>query len=258
MLWERTCGIFFLPATNLLRTEVYGLTARFFDSYFELDDDTGLPMLDLRLKDQFWQLIQAGLKSKDSTARKYGVYIFKRVIDLTTKITTPNNIEWTHFFKWEDDKSQAYQNLYEDFFLLYDIMHENVLHLVDPILPRFELLLFSSDPAIDPSWWTLLLYRGFQNEAMSVRKRILEYVFGFETKQSLLAVARQYDFLFGVFFAAIDTTSLYTVSTLGAMVSPTGEMLRGFIRKLIEAVEDTDEKVIVVFYVYNENSSNPF
>ncbi|KAI9277942.1 hypothetical protein BC943DRAFT_298425 [Umbelopsis sp. AD052] len=246
MLWERTCGIFFLPATNLLRSEVYGLTARFFDSYFELDDDTGLPMLDLRLKDQFWQLIQAGLKSKDSTARKYGVYIFKRVIDLTTKITTPNNIEWTPYFKWDDDKSQAYQNLYEDFFLLYDIMHENVLHLVDPILPRFELLLFSSDPAIDPSWWTLLLYRGFQNEAMSVRKRILEYVFEFETKQSLLAVARQYDFLFGVFFAAIDTTSLYTVSTLGAMVSPTGEMLRGFIRKLIEAVEDVDEKTTLI------------
>ncbi|KAH8553159.1 hypothetical protein BGW37DRAFT_488649 [Umbelopsis sp. PMI_123] len=246
MLWERTCGIFFLPATNLLRSEVYGLTARFFDHYFELNHDTGLPMLDLRLKDQFWQLIQAGLKSKDSAARKYAVYIFKRVIDLTTKITTPTNIQWTHYFQWEDDKSQAYQNLYEEFFLLYDIMHENVLHLVDPILPRFELLLFSSDPAIDPSWWTLLLYRGFQNEAMSVRKRILEYVFGFETKQSLLAVAKQYDFLFGVFFAAIDTTSLYTVSTLGAMVSPTGEMLRGFIRKLIEAVDDGDEKITLI------------
>jgi hypothetical protein len=244
MLWDRTNAIFFLPATNLLRTEVYGLTAKFFDYYFELNETTGQPTLDLRLNEQFWQLIQAGLKSKDSVARKYSVYIFKRVIDSTTKLTTPNDMKWTRYFKWEGDKSQEYQNMFEDFFLLYDIMHENALHLVDPILPRFELLLSSSNPSIDPSWWTLLLYRGFQNEAISVRKKILEYVFGLEKMESLLAVGRQHEFLFGVFFAAIDTSSLYTVSSLGTMVSPTGEMLRCFIRRLVETINDLDEKVM--------------
>jgi tRNA guanosine-2'-O-methyltransferase len=243
MLWERTNAIFFLPATNLLRTEAYGLTAKFFDYYFELNESTGQPMLDIRLNEQFWQLIQAGLKSKDSVARKYAVYIFKRVIDLTTKLTTPSDITWTRYFQWECDKAQDYQNLFEDFFLLYDTMHENVIHLVDPILPRFELLLSGSDPALDPSWWTLLLYRGFQNDAVSVRKKILEYVFGLEKKESLVTIGKQYDFLFGVFFAAIDTSSLYTVLSLGTMISPTGEMLRGFIRKLIEAVDDAEEKV---------------
>lgn len=239
-------AIFNLPATNLMRVEVYGLTAKFFDYYFEIDDTTGQPLKDLRVEEGFWKLIQAGLRSKDSIARKYSVYILKRVIDVSLKITNSGTTQWTRYFQWEDAKSQEYQYLYEDLFLLYDIMHENVGHLVDPILPRLETLMIGSGLALDPSWWTLLLYRGFQNEAISVRKKILEYVLNLDKPASLLVVAKRPEFLFGVFFGAIDTSSLYTVQTLGTMISPFGEMLRKFIRNLIQCLDDPKEKADLI------------
>jgi tRNA guanosine-2'-O-methyltransferase len=246
MLWDRTMAMFNLPATNLMRVEVYGLTAKFFDYYFEIDDTTGQPLMDLRMDEGFWKLIQAGLRSKDSIARKYSVYILKRVTDISSKITHNDTIEWTRYFQWDDANAQEYQYLFEDLFLLYDTMHESVGHLVDPILPRLETLMTGSGLALDPSWWTLLLYRGFQNEAISVRKKILEYVLNLDKPAPLLVVAKRPEFLFGVFFAAIDTSSLYTVQTLGTMISPFGEMLRKFIRNLIQCLDDPKEKAELI------------
>ncbi|RUS25590.1 hypothetical protein BC938DRAFT_471927 [Jimgerdemannia flammicorona] len=108
MVWDRSCQIFALPATNLLRLEVYGIFARLFDYYFGYvdDDDTRKGVetvavtlnvgMDLRYEEKFFEIVQSGLKSSDSLARKYSVYILKRVIDYTQKnLASTQGASWT-------------------------------------------------------------------------------------------------------------------------------------------------------------------
>lgn len=59
MLWKRILQMFALPATNLLRLEIYGLIARFFDFYFGLDaNQTPIIRKDLRFDANFFKILQ--------------------------------------------------------------------------------------------------------------------------------------------------------------------------------------------------------
>ncbi len=59
MLWKRTLQLFALPATNLLRIEIYGLIARFFDFYFGLaGNTTPVTHKDLRFDANFFKILQ--------------------------------------------------------------------------------------------------------------------------------------------------------------------------------------------------------
>ncbi|ORE16390.1 hypothetical protein BCV71DRAFT_265697 [Rhizopus microsporus] len=247
MLWQRTLQMYGLPATNLLRLEIYGLIARFFDFYFGLDEGKQTPDIrtDLRFEESFFMILQSGLRSNDSLARKYSAYILKRIIDFTEKypstIATKSESDWTRFFRWNVDKTKQYSDCWEDWFLLYDIMHESVIHLVDPVLHRFESLL-NADNGMDPSWWTLIFYRGFQNETASVKRGLLEYIFSRENPQTLHIMGVEQGFMFGALFKTVDNTSLFQVPTQGALVSPFGEHFRAFIYRLVQALQ-TEHKV---------------
>ncbi|KAG1051318.1 hypothetical protein G6F43_006464 [Rhizopus delemar] len=244
MLWQRTLQMFDLPATNLLRLNIYGLIARFFDFYFGLDNEVPEIRRDLRFEEAFFKILQSGLRSNDSLARKYSSYILKRVIDFTEKypLTITNRSDWTTYFKWEADKSKQYSECWEDWFLLYDIMHESVIHLVDPVLPRFEILL-NADNVMDATWWTLLFYRGFQNETASVKKGLLEYIFSRENPQTLNKMGVEQGFMFGALFKTVDTTALFAVPTQGALVSPFGEHFKSFIYRLVQSIKKEEDKV---------------
>lgn len=122
-------------------------------------------------------------------------------------------------------------------------MHETVIHLVEPVLPRFEMMLTNAETTMDPSWWILLFYRGFQNETSSVKKGILEYIFTLENRNVLQLLASQNDFMFGAMLKTVDVMAMYTVRTQGVLISPFGEKLKSFIRNLVSAVDNTDEKV---------------
>ncbi|KAI8643710.1 hypothetical protein BD408DRAFT_341945 [Parasitella parasitica] len=230
LLWKRTLAMFGLPATNLLRLEIYGLIARFFDYYFGLSDSHCES--------------SNGLGSNDSLARKYSTYILKRIIDFSDKHPSaidPGAANWTLYFKWDTAQSQTYQEYWDDWFLLYETMHESVIHLVDPILPRFETLLKAD--FLDASWWILLFHRGLQNEIASVRKGLLEYIFSRQDPDVLNKLGVQQAFMFGALFKTVDNTALFQVPTQGTMVSPFGEHFRFFLLHLIDAIQDRQERV---------------
>ncbi|KAI7894857.1 uncharacterized protein EV154DRAFT_599678 [Mucor mucedo] len=245
MVWKRTLQMFALPATNLLRLEIYGLIARFFDFYFGLNDGAPVIRKDLRFDANFFKILQSGLQSNDSLARKYSSYILKRIIDFTEK--TPSTIadksdsDWTPYFKWNAELSNEYIEHWDDWFLLYDIMHENVIHLVEPVLPRFETLLNAN--ALDASWWVLLMYRGFQNDTSSVKKGLLEFIFSREDPSILNKMGIEQGFMFGALFKTVDSTALFAVPTQGTLVSPFGEHFREFMRRLVQAFEKEQDKI---------------
>lgn len=136
-------------------------------------------------------------------------------------------------------------NLWDDWFLLYDIMHESVIHLVEPVLNRFETLLgsLSPIPCLDASWWTLLLYRGFRNETRAVQIAIWEYIFARQAPETLTQLASQPQFFFGAFMKSIDNTSIFSVVNQGVMVSPFGEHLKVFMQRIVANFKSIDDKV---------------
>ncbi|KAI7902965.1 uncharacterized protein BX663DRAFT_551827 [Cokeromyces recurvatus] len=241
MIWSRTLQMFALPAINLLRLEIYGLIARFFEFYFGIKNETdknesNIILKDLRFNQDFFNILQSGLKSNDSSARKYSSYILKRIIDFTDKHPPQHDDsnKWLPYFRWSSEHASRYLTFWDDWFLLYDIMHENVIHLVDPVLPRFELILKETDSLqLDPSWWILLFYRGFENDTPSVKKCLLEYIFGQRQHDVLNKLAIQPSFMFDALLKVVDNTSLFQVPTIGTMVSPFGEHFKTFMTHLI-------------------------
>ncbi|ORZ16603.1 hypothetical protein BCR42DRAFT_415426 [Absidia repens] len=256
ILWQRTLQIFGLPATNLLRSETYGLIAKFFDAYFGLDPisaqvDFTIAPLDLRCNEDFFVIIQSGLRSDDALARKYTIFILKRLIDFsqkyqclptTSQSANQQQLSWTKYFEWSAVRSDEYTDLWDDWFLLYDTMHESMVHLVEPVLNRFESLLGSTQVRLDTSWWILLLYRGFNNEIRSIQMVIWEYIFARQNSNTLDQLASQSDFFFGAFLKSIDNTSIFSVSTQGTMVSPFGEHLKSFMARIISNFTSMDDK----------------
>lgn len=153
------------------------------------------------------------------------------------------------YFEWSVDSDKDWENLWDDFFLLYDIMHEPVSHLVEPVLPRFDLILRKpaspSTPHLHSTWWSLLFYRGFQNDTVSVKRKIVEYVLSIESLEALNVLGCEFEFIFSALFITIDNTALYSVPTLGTMVSPFGEMVRTFVGRLIQAYKKDEDRVCI-------------
>ena len=90
MLWNRTLQMFALPATNLLRLEIYGLIARFFDFYFGLVVDSTEPVVrkDLRFNVNFFKILQVKKKKDqyicvDATIENLCVFYFRVVYKAT-------------------------------------------------------------------------------------------------------------------------------------------------------------------------------
>ncbi|RCH86084.1 hypothetical protein CU098_001180, partial [Rhizopus stolonifer] len=116
-----------------------------------------------------------------------------------------------------------------------------VIHLVEPVLPRFESLLHAD--LLDPSWWILLLYRGFQNDVASVKKGLLEFIFLRQDKFVLNKMCVQHMFVFGALFKTLDVASLFQVPTQGTLVSPFGEHFKTFLVNAIRAFEKDHDRI---------------
>lgn len=75
MVWKRTLQMFALPATNLLRLEIYGLIARFFDFYFGLNDGAPVICKDLRFDANFFKILQVIEGNQTTTKKKEGLQL---------------------------------------------------------------------------------------------------------------------------------------------------------------------------------------
>ncbi|KAI8074159.1 hypothetical protein BC940DRAFT_290184 [Gongronella butleri] len=249
LLWKRILQIYGLPATNLMRMETYGLIAKFFDLFFGLETtnlDATEPRiaLDLRFDSDFFIILQSGLRSDDSLARKYASFLLKRVIDFCQKYPDclPSSMEaWTAYFQWDAAAADQYEEVWDEWFLLYDLMHETEVHLVIPVLPRFEHLM-AAQPALHTTWWTLLIFRGLNGEINNAQKYLWDYLLTRKEPDTLNKIAAQLDFFFTTLWKSIDNTSLFGVASLGTMVSPFGEHVKEFITNLVSSLEDATLK----------------
>ncbi|ORX56066.1 hypothetical protein BCR36DRAFT_176598 [Piromyces finnis] len=125
------------------------------------------------------------------------------------------------------------------------MVQETYVHLVDPILPKFlDIIPTGKNESyeLDISWIMVILKRGFQNDAIAVRKRFVRYIIDIDDPDRLRTLASQFTIFFDSFLNVLDTASFYSVPGLGSFISPFGEALHLFIKRIVEAFNDEADK----------------
>ena len=91
--------------------------------------------LDLRCDREFWNLLQAGLLSKDSVNRKRSLYLIKRIVDvcetncLEINSETVSDLASVPVFSWSKKNAASLTKIWEDVFLLLEVCEEKQVHI---------------------------------------------------------------------------------------------------------------------------------
>eukprot|EP00842_Homolaphlyctis_polyrhiza_P000455 jgi/Hompol1/140/HPOL_005261-RA len=244
-----------LSLSHPIHDEIQGYLCRLFDPWMGLerraagkyDFDAANVLLDLRREQLVFQLIQRGLRGQDLTALKYSQFLLKRIVYFSESYhpTRDASAAWSPYFTWPleaQPRALAVQMLkmWEEYFLLFETVQEQYVHLIEPQLPKIASLLRTrsfkdTSFALHESWWITLVERGIQNRSHPIRKRMLDLVVSVRDPQLLKVLASNLDFTAGFLIERLDEPSQFAVPGLGIFLSPVGEMLS----ELVAAVATT-------------------
>lgn len=132
-------------------------------SFFISTDHNDLLVVKLN---NFWMIIQESLISDQALARKKGLYLLKRSVDIATVLNLQLDIE---LFSWSYLANERLQKCWENFFILFEILEEKQSHLVIPLInSTFK------DPEpfghIDKSWTLVIHKRLLSHDSVQVTK----------------------------------------------------------------------------------------
>ncbi|OUM64747.1 hypothetical protein PIROE2DRAFT_8436 [Piromyces sp. E2] len=227
-----------------LRPDSLSIIAKLFNNYMSIEDNVE-PLYDLRYENRLFEIIQIGLTETDSLSRKFSVYLLKRIVDYSENHNENPNLEWPVLFNFNKDIAKECSSCWTNFFLLYDMVQETYVHLVDPILPKFlDIIPTGKNESyeLDISWILIILKRGFQNDAIAVRKRFVRFLIDIDDPDRLRILGSQFNFFFDSFLNVLDTASFYSVPGLGSFISPFGEALYLFIKRIVESFIDESNR----------------
>jgi tRNA(Leu) C34 or U34 (ribose-2'-O)-methylase TrmL len=228
-----------------LRPDSLSIIAKLFNNYMSIDEKNSEPLYDLRYENRLFEIIQAGLIEMDSLPRKFSVYLLKRIVDYSENHNENPNLIWPDLFNFNQNIAKECSACWSNFFLLYDMVQETYVHLVDPILPKFlEIIPTGKNESyeLDISWILIILKRGFQNDAIAVRKRFVRFLIDIEDPNRLRILGSQFSFIFDSFLKVLDTASFYSVPGLGSFISPFGEALFHFTKRVVESFNNQEKK----------------
>jgi hypothetical protein len=81
--------------------------------------------VDVKCKQEFWEILQSGLINKDSVNRKRSLYLLKRIVDICESTSLEVNTEQSQpIFWWSKDTSSELSKTWQDFMLLAEVLEE--------------------------------------------------------------------------------------------------------------------------------------
>ncbi|CAF4928813.1 unnamed protein product, partial [Rotaria sp. Silwood2] len=113
----------------------------------------------------FWYLIQRSLgdlTSNNDRIRKCSLYLFQQIL---------TNDEYKHIEIKEENFNRLLilidektKQFWVDFIVLYEVLEDGVVHLIKPLLTKFDRLFnFSLEHELSLTWLFILLQRLFAN-----------------------------------------------------------------------------------------------
>jgi tRNA guanosine-2'-O-methyltransferase len=209
---------------------------------------------DLRHDDLFFKLLLKSL-NQTGTACKLALYLLKSVVDYTMKYESPNNRPFSSFYMLPvSDSTEEFRRtiepIWQDFFLLFDTLETCELHLFRPMEDKLVQFIthtsvtnqIPSHPCLAEEWWACLLEKGLATDIGSVKKMLFNILFSIEDVHILARIAQQTDTLFGTIIPYMDSESLFHIPGGGGRVSPFGEALKQFWKRLYAQVPLRDRR----------------
>lgn len=117
--------------------------------------------IDLRLEEPFFEILLKGLAHSDVNSAKRAAYALRRVIQISGNKNYLVNAEldgklWTRYFQWQVLRTKQLAQTWDAFFLVYDVLNESSVHLVEPLWPELTRIIMAN-AGLDPHWWSLLI-----------------------------------------------------------------------------------------------------
>lgn len=114
-----------------------------------------------------WNIIQEGLVSNDSKLRKYGLYFLKRSLEHIEASNLDISVE---NFQWTPVKSKSLKCLWENVFIILEILEEKQAHLVIPVV-QSTLKVVEHSKEIHHSWILSIYIRVLSHDSIQVVKQ---------------------------------------------------------------------------------------
>lgn len=193
---------------------------------------------------KIYQLIIQGLSADLATdAIKYSSFLLKRLVDYTSNSCSTTHPEWIIY-----DNVKEFQQRWTTFFLIFETIQEQSLHMIEPVLPKVQSIVKDVNMGVLSSEWLfVILKRGILNPNLPVRKKIFDFVFNFanftdnpqlkELFKSVLLKRENTDFVFGFLLKELKQAALFSVTSPHELVCQFGEMFSMFIAGCLESMD---------------------
>ncbi|KAL5008404.1 hypothetical protein ScPMuIL_013985 [Solemya velum] len=202
---------------NSAGCQTYSILCCLSNLYFPVTSVTN--GLDLRCSNEFWHIIQTGLPNNNPLVRKQCLYLLKRIVDTCEKTGTdvgscdPNSCR--SLFWWKASETKLLVRVWEDFILLYETLEEKQVHVIKPLLSRFQNLIKATTvsdtgfPLLHSSWLTVIISRCFHHESIFIMRWAVDTVTSLDLSSCPLLEQGQEQFLTGPFLCCLHEVKLF-------------------------------------------------
>ncbi|KAL4238154.1 hypothetical protein ACF0H5_002865 [Mactra antiquata] len=208
--------------------KVYLLLCGFANHFFPVSGQLrNTSSLDVRKDNQFWEILQSGLYSKDSLSRKRSLYLLKRIVDICESNNEDVNEDVNTVFWWTKKKCSILSKVWEDFLLLAEVLEEKQVHVIKPLLPRMKNLLKAScntgdneRPLLHTSWLKTVLLRSTHHESLQIIRWSAETVLTIDLNECPMIQQGLDQYLAGEMLYSLREAKLY----IKEPTAPTGTL----------------------------------
>ncbi|XP_075555672.1 tRNA (guanosine(18)-2'-O)-methyltransferase TARBP1 isoform X2 [Dermacentor variabilis] len=192
--------------------------------------------------DLFWQIVQHGLVHPDSLARKRSMYVMKHVLDACCdeKLVLSCLV-----FSWNPDETAELMGVWQELFLVLEVLEEKQPHVVKPMLAKFASFLerMEASPKVHISWLLLVFNRMLTHESRTVVKWAISK---FTSSPALVKLMFDNDmekFVLGPLVRSLNDCAIFAREDTDPLGSPArlSESLEVFFKHCQDLLSTTDK-----------------
>ncbi|KAJ3341065.1 translocase of outer mitochondrial membrane [Gonapodya sp. JEL0774] len=204
----------------------------------------------------FWKMIQTGLSSPSTTVYKAAQSVFKRTISFCSLFEGSDAAagDWTEYFKWSGPE------MWRQWMLTFEVIsesssirlievstcyacnkaHKSTRFFPKPVLSGVQEIAIkgspNASPRMHPSWWMIIVRRGFASTSWGVRRKFIDAVLALPS-EALTGLEDCHDFAYGDLISALDQTRFFYSKDLGSFESDFGKQISLFFPRLVSALQ---------------------
>ncbi|KAK8781770.1 hypothetical protein V5799_016887 [Amblyomma americanum] len=159
--------------------------------------------------DVFWDIVQHGLVHPDSLTRKRSMYIVKHILDACCdeEVSLSGRI-----FSWNLGDAAELMTVWQELFLVLEVLEEKQPHVVKPMLAKFAAFLerFEGSPNFHVSWVLLVFNRMLTHESRTLVKWAIGKFMSSPALIRLMFDSNMDKFVFGPLVKSLNDCAIFS------------------------------------------------